>query len=76
MEISREVASRIQWILRSKGMTQSELACILGKNDSEISVWLAGNHNFTISTIRKVEMALGKNIIKVVGSRADERNAV
>ena len=64
MEISREVASRIQWILRS------------GKNDSEISVWLAGNHNFTISTIRKVEMALGKNIIKVVGSRADERNAV
>ena len=72
MEIYKEVALRIQWILRSKGMTQSDLARMLGKNDSEISVWLGGNHNFTISTIRKVERALGKNIIKVVGNRNDD----
>ncbi|MBO8473006.1 MAG: helix-turn-helix transcriptional regulator [Bacteroidetes bacterium] len=72
MEIYKEVALRIQWILRSKGMTQSDLAKLLGKNDSEISVWLAGSHNFTISTIRKVENALGRNIIKVVGSRNEE----
>ncbi|MBO8481504.1 hypothetical protein B5F83_08090 [Muribaculum sp. An289] len=74
MEIYKEVALRIQWILRSKGMTQSDLARMLGKNDSEISVWLGGNHNFTISTLRKVEMALGKNIIRVVGSRNEDGN--
>ena len=74
MEIYKEVALRIQWILRSKGMTQSDFARMLGKNDSEISVWLGGNHNFTISTLRKVEMALGKNIIRVVGSRNEDGN--
>lgn len=69
---SAEIAKRIQWVLRLRGMTQSELARRLGKSDSEICVWLSGRHNFTVSTIEKIEKAIGRDIIRVVGARDEQ----
>jgi len=60
---SFDISERILDILDEKGMTQKDLANILGKRESEISKWMKGTHNFTLETISKIELALGETII-------------
>ena len=57
------IANRIYDILEAKGMTQKELARKLGKTETEVSRWLSGTHNLTLSTISKVSVALGEDIV-------------
>lgn len=70
-EISRrhdlliDIGCRIDEILKRKGWTQADLAKAMGKKESEISKWLGGGHNFTISTIARIEATLGEDIISV-----------
>lgn len=66
---SKIIAQRIMWILKSKKMSQNDLANMMGKNCSEISRWLSGRCNFTIATLEKIERALGRKIVVVVGKR-------
>lgn len=51
--------------MESKGLSQKDFAKLLGKNESEISKWMRGTHNFTISTIVKIEQALGCKILSI-----------
>ncbi len=39
---------------------------MLDKNESEISKWMRGTHNFTIETISQIENVLGVHILQVV----------
>lgn len=64
LEISVSLANRIYDILEKKGMTQKDLAKLLGKTETEVSRWLSGTHNLTIATIAKISVALGEDIIK------------
>ncbi|MCH5223007.1 MAG: helix-turn-helix transcriptional regulator [Muribaculaceae bacterium] len=63
--LSFEIATRIDDILKRKGMTQKELAAKMGKRESEISKWLTGRHNFTTNTIAGISYALGEPIILI-----------
>lgn len=63
MEMSVAIANRIYEILEIKGMTQKDLAQRLGKTETEVSRWLSGTHNLTLSTISKVSVALGEDIV-------------
>lgn len=65
-ELSFSIAERISDILKSRNLTQKELARRLGKRESEISKWLTDRHNFTTQTIVRIEIALGCKIITVV----------
>jgi transcriptional regulator with XRE-family HTH domain len=65
MEMSVAIANRIYEILESKGMTQKELARRLGKTETEVSRWLSGTHNMTLSTVCKISTALGEEIVTV-----------
>jgi transcriptional regulator with XRE-family HTH domain len=68
-EISRfvdnsvEVVDQIHAILQRQGKTQRDLAKLLDKNESEVSKWLTGMHNFTLKSISKIEAVLGEKII-------------
>lgn len=64
-ELSFAIASRIDEVLKRRGMTQRELAQRLGKRESEVSKWLTGRHNFTTNTIARISMALEAPIINV-----------
>ncbi|MCR5036462.1 MAG: helix-turn-helix domain-containing protein [Bacteroidales bacterium] len=64
-ELNFSIAERIAEILKQKGMTQRDLANKLGKRESEISKWLTGRHNFTISTLSKISYILDSPIILV-----------
>ena len=65
MEMSVAIANRIYDILESKGMSQKDLAILLGKTETEVSRWLSGTHNLTIATICKISAALKENILVV-----------
>ena len=65
MEMSVAIANRIYEILEAKGMTQKELAQKLGKTETEVSRWMSGTHNLTLSTICKISAALGEEIVIV-----------
>ena len=60
---SFEVVDQIHAILERQGKNQRDLAQLLGKNESEVSKWLTGTHNFTLKSISKIEVVLGEKII-------------
>lgn len=61
--ISMDIAAALDDLLKDKGWKQKELAKILGKNESEISKWLNGKHNFTIKSIAKLEEVFNTQIV-------------
>ena len=66
VDLSFMIVDRIHAILEERGLRQKDLATMLGKNESEISKWMRGTHNFTIDTITSIETALGAPILQVV----------
>jgi len=62
---SFDIVDRIHEILVIQGKEQKDLARLLGKNESEISKWMSGTHNFTINTLAKIQAVLGESIIQV-----------
>jgi hypothetical protein BACCOPRO_00729 len=68
VNLSFLIVDRIHNILEAKGLKQKDLANMLGKNESEISKWMRGTHNFTIDTISSIEEALGMPILQVEGA--------
>lgn len=65
INLSFYIVDRISEILESKGMTQKDLADLLGKKESEISKWMTGTQNFTIRSIAKIESALKVSIFDI-----------
>ena len=65
VELSRDSDNRNNEILEIKGMNQKNLAQRLGKTETEVSRWLSGTHNLTLSTICKISTALGEDIVTV-----------
>lgn len=62
---SIEISDRIEDILKKKNITQRKFATLLGKEESEISKWLSGTHNFTLKTLAKIESVLGEEIFHI-----------
>ena len=60
---NRKVPEKIHRLLTDKGMTQKELARKMGKTEAEVSVWLSGQHNFTLRTLAKISVILGEDLI-------------
>ena len=48
------VAKMLHDCLGIRGISQRELAGKMGKQPSEVSKWLSGNHNFTIDTLSDI----------------------
>lgn len=60
-----DIIDRIYDLMAEKGYLQKDLAKLLDKSESEISKWLKGEHNLTLRTIAKLEVALGEEIISI-----------
>ena len=65
VDLSFAIVDKIDLLLKEKGMTQRELAEVLGKKEAEVSRWMRGTHNFTIRTHSKISNVLGTQIINV-----------
>ncbi|APZ47027.1 transcriptional regulator [Polaribacter reichenbachii] len=64
-----DLSNRIQFLLEQKSMDQKDLAKALGKNESEVSKWLSGSHNFTLKTVARIEDILGDKLIEIVNEK-------
>ncbi len=69
MGLSVQIANRIYEIMEDKGLSQKDLAHLLGKTETEVSRWLSGTHNMTMATLAKISSALGTDIIRVTKRR-------
>ena len=63
--LSFAVSDRLYFLMESKGLSKKQLADNLGKRPNEITRWLSGEHNFTLSTIAKLSSYFGEPIIEV-----------
>lgn len=59
------ISNRLDALMQEKGLTKKQLADAIGKRPSEITRWLSGEHNFTISTLAMLSTFFGQPIITV-----------
>lgn len=57
------LAAKIADAMRSKGLSQKQMATEIDKTEFEISEWLSGNGNFTIDTLTEIEGLLGIRLL-------------
>lgn len=62
---SMGISDRLAEALTERGMTQKDFARKMGKSEAEVSRWMAGLHNFTLSTLAKISSVLEKDLITV-----------
>lgn len=65
VDLCFDISDRIDLLMREKGLTKKQFADALGKRPSEVTKWLSGQHNFTISTLAMLSTFFGKSIISV-----------
>ncbi len=57
------IAAKIADSMKEQGITQKQLAGMLGKKPSEISRLLTGNHNFSHDTLFEIQQAIGVKLL-------------
>lgn len=65
-DLSFAISDRIVFLMEEKGLSKKGLADALGKRPSEVTKWLSGQHNFTVSTLAMLSAFFGQPIISVV----------
>ncbi len=65
IDLSFAVSDRIDRLMHERGLSKKQFADALGRRPSEISKWLSGQHNFTLSTLAKLSSFFGQPIITV-----------
>lgn len=70
---SQEIAFEILRALRTKGLSQKELAEKLNITQQQVSKWLKGNVNFTMDTIESIENALAIKLLDVRVAKTDSK---
>ena len=68
------VATQLAYYLRSKKITQTRLGQLIEVSPQQISKLLTGKENLTLSTIEKIEHALGIVLINVSNLEVEHTN--
>ena len=63
--LSFQISNRLDFLMKEKGLSKKQFADAIGKRPSEITRWLSGEHNFTISTLAMLSTFFGQTIIIV-----------
>lgn len=63
VEMSMAISDRLAVMLERRGMNQADLARLMGRSRAEVSRWLGGTHNFTLSTLALISSALDEDVV-------------
>ena len=63
--LSFAISNRLAALMQERGLNKKQLAEALGKRPNEITRWLSGEHNFTISTLAMLTAFFNQPIITV-----------
>lgn len=58
-ELSMQIALRIKARLRQLKLKRKEFAKIADVQESQVALWISGNHNYTIKTLERIQTILG-----------------
>jgi transcriptional regulator with XRE-family HTH domain len=72
MTLEKQISDRIKEIIQKKRLSKSQFADLCQVQESIVTRWLSGRHNFTLFTICKIEAATGEQIITVPKSKVIE----
>lgn len=74
-ESKMRLAVKIADAIKSKGYGKTEFAKKIKKNNSEISKWLSGTHNFTHDTLILLQKELDVNLVNsVINEKLEIKN--
>lgn len=62
--MSKKIARRIERELFEREMTHKDFAALVNHSQGEVSRWLNGTHNFTLSTLAMISLSLGFNVLE------------
>lgn len=65
INLSFAISNKIDSLMQERGLSKKQFADQIGKRPSEITRWLSGQHNFTVSTLAMLSTFFGKSIISV-----------
>ncbi len=63
VNMEMEVSNKIYELMTQNGLTKTEFARSIGKRPCEITKWLSGQYNFTLSTLTLLSSFFGTPII-------------
>lgn len=63
--LSFAISDRLDYLMQKKGLSKKQLADAIGKRPNEITRWLSGEHNFTISTLAMLSTFFGESLIDI-----------
>ena len=63
--LSFQISNRLDTLMNERGLSKKQFADAIGKRPSEITRWLSGEHNFTISTLAMLSSFFGQPIVTV-----------
>ncbi len=66
--LSFAISNRLDALMHKRGLNKKQFAEALGKRPNEVTRWLSGEHNFTLSTLAMLSSFFGEPIIRVGGS--------
>ena len=59
------IADRLDSLMSKRGLSKKQFADAIGKRPCEITRWLSGEHNFTLSTIAMISTFFDEPLIVV-----------
>lgn len=65
IDLSFAISNKINALMQERGLSKKQFAEQIGKRPREITRWLSGQHNFTVSTLAMLSTFFGKSIISV-----------
>lgn len=65
VDYSMDISDSIAHELSKQKMSQKDFAKKIGRSEAEVSRWLSGRHNFTLSSLARISTVLGKDVIRV-----------
>ena len=65
VNLSFAISNKIDALKRERGLTKKQFADQIGRRPSEVTRWLSGQHNFTVSTLAMLSAFFGKSIVSV-----------
>lgn len=65
VDMKMAISNRIYNLMTQRGLSKAEFARSIGKRPCEITKWLSGQHNFTLSTLAMLSAFFGQPIITV-----------
>ena len=59
------VSDRLYAIMENRGISVEQLASVMGVRPATVKMWISGQHNFTLSTLARLSVVLGEDLIVV-----------